>query len=247
MTQNGPYPGQPSQPWPAGRPEQPYREPADPWGDQPDDGHHGGEPGSGWGGNPVSIPPGAAGTSTGPDPGGPPEPGYGPAAAYSPGPVGSPPAWPPPVTSPPRRGPGMPIIVLVAVLGLLICGGLGTTAWLLTNRDQPGVAATDPTLAPATPQSPAAGDATPTPRSSNDARFVTKGQCVRNDGTAAKPEMTITDCAAGTYQVLARVNGATTGESDAETKCAKYQDYTKWYFYDSELDDLDFVLCLRER
>jgi hypothetical protein len=23
--------------------------------------------------------------------------------------------------------------------------------------------------------------------------------------------------------------------------------YTKWYFYDSELDSLDFVLCLKER
>ena len=38
----------------------------------------------------------------------------------------------------------------------------------------------------------------------------------------------------------------TTGEADAETKCSKVSKYTKWYFYDSELDSLDFVLCLKE-
>jgi hypothetical protein len=59
--------------------------------------------------------------------------------------------------------------------------------------------------------------------------------------------MTIVPCASGTYQVLKRVDGRTTGEADAEAKCSKVTGYTKWYFYDSELDSLDFVLCLRER
>jgi hypothetical protein len=79
------------------------------------------------------------------------------------------------------------------------------------------------------------------------ARYVTVGQCVRNAGTAAVPDMRITTCAGGTFKVLKRVEGRTTGEGDAESKCSKVQNYTKWYFYDSELDSLDFVLCLRER
>ena len=57
---------------------------------------------------------------------------------------------------------------------------------------------------------------------------------------------TIVACASGTYEVLKRVDGRTSGESDAEQKCNKVSGYTKWYFYDSELDSLDFVLCLRE-
>ena len=74
-----------------------------------------------------------------------------------------------------------------------------------------------------------------------------RGQCVRNEGTADAPAMTIVPCASGTYEVLKRVDGRTTGEADAEAKCSKVASYTKWYFYDSELDSLDFVLCLRER
>jgi hypothetical protein len=70
---------------------------------------------------------------------------------------------------------------------------------------------------------------------------------VRNQGTADTPEMKIVPCASGTYQVLKRIDGRTTGEADAESKCSKVPNYTKWYFYDSELDSLDFVLCLRER
>lgn len=240
MPQNGP----PSQPWSAGGPEQPYREPADPWGDQPDADHLAG--GGLWGGNPSSVPPGAAGPSTGYDAPGGPDPGYAgyPATGtYSPAPGGAPPAWAP--TSAPGRGPGLPIIALVAVLGLLICGGLGTAGWLLVSGDPPADAAKDPAATPSSAQT--AADVNPAPRSSNDARFVTKGQCVRNDGTATKPQMSVTECTAGTYQVLARVDGPTTGEADAEAKCAKVPQYTKWFFYDSELDSLDFVLCLRER
>jgi hypothetical protein len=221
MTQNGPYPGQPSQPRPAGGPGEPYREPTDPWGDQGDADHH-------------------SGVNLDSDPG---HGGY-PAAAYPPAPAGSPPVWTDPVRSP-GRGTGVPIVALVVVLGLLICGGLGTTAWLL-SRGTPEDTAKDK-AAPAPTPSTAGSDVEPAPRSSNDARFVVKGQCVRNDGTATKPQMTIAECTEGTYRVLARVNEPTTGEADAERKCAKYPEYTKWFFYDSELDDLDYVLCLRER
>ena len=132
------------------------------------------------------------------------------------------------------------------VLGLLICGGLGTTAWLISQRDdERPVTSGDETPTPSAGETDEVTD--PQPRSSEDARFVSKGQCVRNEGTADRPEMKIVACASGTFEVLKRVDGRTTGEADAESKCNKVPEYTKWYFYDSELDSLDFVLCLKER
>ncbi len=227
MTQNGPYPGPPSQPWSGGNSHENYSEPADPWGDHPTTG----SPGPGWGAHPTSMPP-APESSV----------GY---PAYDPAALNSPPAWTQPPPPPPPRRRNTPIVALVVVLGLLICGGLGTTAWLLNQRDTAnanGGQAGLPTTVPATDDV-----ADPQPRSSADARFVAKGQCVRNEGTPDRPEMTILPCASGTYEVLKRVDGRTTGEADAEEKCSKVDNYTKWYFYDSELDSLDFVLCLRER
>ncbi len=241
MTQNGPYPGQPSQPWSGGSSHEPYTEPADPWGDHPTAhapepgwGHHptAQASGSAWGAHPASMPPA-------------PESSVGYPAPHS----YTAPAWDQPPPPPPPRRRNTPIVALVVVLGLLICGGLGTTAWLLNQRETgstpggtPGAAASRPATVPATDDV-----ADPQPRSSTDARFVAKGQCVRNEGTADRPEMQILPCARGTYEVLKRVDGRTTGEADAEAKCAKVDKYTKWYFYDSELDSLDFVLCLRER
>jgi hypothetical protein len=223
MTQNGPYPGPPSQPW-SNRAEsdEPYTEPADPWGDHPtSDAAH-----TGWGGHPTSMPPA--------------QPQYGAAPLNTP-----PPAWGRPAPPAPPRKRNTPIVALVVVLGLLICGGLGTTAWLISGRDDPE----DPGVRPTTPATTSQTDQVtdPEPRSSEDARFVKKGQCVRNEGTADQPEMKIVACASGTFEVLKRVDGRTSGENDAEQKCNKVTGYTKWFFYDSELDSLDFVLCLKER
>jgi hypothetical protein len=150
-------------------------------------------------------------------------------------------SWGPPAP-PPRRN--TPIVALVVVLGLLILGGLGTTAWLLTRSD-PQARGTGQVTPSATQRTTAANVAEPQP--SEDARFVKKGECVRNESTPKNPVMTIVPCTSGTLQVLKRVDGRTTGEADAEGKCSKVPNYTKWYFYDSELDSLDFVLCLRER
>jgi hypothetical protein len=137
-----------------------------------------------------------------------------------------------------------PIVALVVVLGLLIIGGLGTTAWLL-SRGSNNAARGSGLLPNATTPTTPANVADPQP--SADARFVKKGQCVRNEGTADAPVMSIVPCVSGTYEVLKRLDGRTTGEADAEAKCSKVPNYTKWYFYDSELDSLDFVLCLKER
>ena len=228
MTANGPYPGPPSQPWSGGGSDEPYTEPADPWSDNAATASPETTP---WGGHPPSAPPHVATAPGYPNP-------------YSAPLNTAPPNWGQPAAPPKRRN--SPIVALVVVLGLLICGGLGTTAWLLTEGDTP-LRRADPTPSAASPAPATAQVADPQPQSSADARFVTKGQCVRNEGTEATPQMKIVACTTGTFEVLKRVDGRTTGEADAESKCGKVQNYTKWFFYDSELDSLDFVLCLKER
>jgi hypothetical protein len=254
MTQNGPPQGQP---WSDGGSDEPYREPSDPWGGN-------------WGGNPTSTTsdtatdfgttmggyPTAPQFGAGPDPTGLSPTGLSPTGVQPPGvqatgvqPMGmQSTAWPPPGMPTPGPRRNGPIVAVVVVLGLLICGGLGTTAWLLIDRaaNERKDAATA-TTTPAPGRTTAVTGQDPRPQDSQNARFVAKGQCVRNEGTADKPQMQIVPCASGSYEVLARVDGRTTGEADAETKCAKVPRYTKWYFYNSDLDSLDFVLCLRER
>jgi hypothetical protein len=228
MSQNGPYPGQG---WSAGGSSdsgEQYTEPADPWGDAATAPSH--VPETSWGGQPLSVPPSLDNSAD-----------FG---TYAPS-TSAPPLWQQPAPPPKRRN--APIIALVIVLGLLICGGLGTAGWLVQRQDN------DPSDAgrsnsPVAPTTAATNDAAaPEPQSSEDARFVAKGQCVRNESsTDDTPDLKIVVCTSGTYEVLKRVDGRTTGEADAESKCGKVAKYTKWYFYDSELDSLDFVLCLRE-
>ena len=148
------------------------------------------------------------------------------------------PAWPgpPPPPAPPRRA--FSTTALVAVLAVLAGGGVATSAWLLLTRDDKEQAPAADTTTPAY--------AGPRPQSSEDARLVAKGQCVRNEGTNKDPQLRVVVCAANTYEVLKRIGGRTTGERDAMGKCAKVTGYTEWYYYDTEYDDIDFVLCLRD-
>ncbi len=207
MSQNGP-------PWSRGGAEEPYAEPADPWGDQ-----GASEPAPAWGAHPPSIPQQPVSYQSAPISGG----------------GGA--VWGPPA-APPRRN--TPMIALVATLGVLIVAGLGATAWLLRERNEDPVA--QPAATPSTVAEPG-----PAPLGSEDARFYAKvGDCVVNQGSDTKPEMRTSACTTGTYKVLQRYSGKTTGEKDAEGKCAKVPGYTKWYFYDSPYDDFDFVLCLKE-
>lgn len=156
-----------------------------------------------------------------------------------------------PARPPKKKGLGAPILVLIVVLALLLCGGGGTALYLIGRSDpDPATRSTAPPSSVATGQAspssqPTAG--TPVPQSSTDARFVKAGQCVKNEGTGTKPKLSITRCEPKTYEVMARFDGATNGEADAKVKCAKVPDYTDWYFYNSELDVLDFVLCLKQR
>ncbi|HEY3007956.1 MAG TPA: flagellar basal body protein FliL [Micromonosporaceae bacterium] len=142
------------------------------------------------------------------------------------------------------------IIAVVAVLVLLVCGGGGLALWLV-GRDQGEPAAENSPAAQGGPnasssaQPTRAQSATPAPANSTDARFAAKGQCLTNDGTEKAPEMRIIKCASGSYEVLARFEGTT----DWRNKCGggKVPGYQYYYFYDSELNTLDFVLCLKKR
>ncbi|MGW5667528.1 LppU/SCO3897 family protein [Micromonospora sp. NPDC003776] len=144
------------------------------------------------------------------------------------------------------------MVAALAAVGVLLL--VGAAAFWVFGRDEPApVSGPDAPSAPAV--DPAAGateqpvpaTTAPAPASSTDPRFVRVGQCVRNDGGVAEPKLVITECAPKTYQVLSRIDGSTSGEKDAEAKCAKVAGYTDWFFFDSQLDTLDFVLCLKRR
>ncbi|MFG1949608.1 hypothetical protein [Micromonospora sp. NPDC048830] len=144
------------------------------------------------------------------------------------------------------------MLAVLATLVVLLAGG--STAWYLLGRDDappaagPALPSSDGVPENAQDDSTAPAPTGPAPESSADPRFVKVGQCVRNDGpTGGKPKLLIAPCAPRTYEVLRRFDGQTSGEKDAETKCAKVEGYTNWYFFDSQLDTLDFVLCLKLR
>lgn len=154
--------------------------------------------------------------------------------------------WP---TDPGHGRSGVVVRRLALVLGiaLLICGAASVTGYLLLRDDAPPVAQTpSPEPSPGSSTAPAPGG-TPLPQASTDVRFVVVGQCVRNDGDNDAPKLTITPCGPRTYEVLERFDGPTTGKDDARSKCSAVPGYTDWYFFDSPLDVLDYVLCLKSR
>ncbi|GAA2680089.1 LppU/SCO3897 family protein [Actinoplanes palleronii] len=207
MSHDGPYSGPP---WSGGRPEEPYAEPSDPWGES---------------GRAVPDPAWDAPQQYTPQP----------SWQQQPAPA---PQQPAPAPPPSQHRRGFALGALIAVLSVLVGGGLATTVWFLLSRNDDAkspVAATSTAVA-----------TVPRPQTSADARFATKGQCVRNEGTNTEPELQIVVCASNTYEVLKRIDGRATGEKDAVAKCGKVPGYTKWYYYDTEYDDVDFVLCLRE-
>lgn len=247
----GSHPGQ--EPWVGQQPGS-YHPPTDPWGVQ--------DP---WGQPPASTPPGGPGSPTGYPIGQPLSPGGDPTIGQtvqyaSPFP---PPAaesgWTTPTPMPPKKGNGV-IIGIITALAILILAGGGFTLYLLNrNPVDPGkdVAAdvsqpaADPSEAASPSTEPSANPSeepeTPAPDASANVLLVKVGDCVRNDGTVAAPKLLITECGPQTYEVLARIDGATTGKADAQRKCSSVAGYTDWYFYNAALDDLDFVLCLKRR
>jgi hypothetical protein len=156
-----------------------------------------------------------------------------------------------PVPPPGRRGGRGRLLAVLAAVLVLVLGGV--TVSYLFGRDEEAptpVAAPTEQVAPTTdaPVGEETPPDDPVSTSAADPRFVRAGQCVRNDAPAgAKPRLLISDCVPESYEVLRRFDGKTSGERDAEAKCAQVDGYTNWYFYDSELDSLDFVLCLKQR
>lgn len=160
---------------------------------------------------------------------------------------------------PDRSGVVLRRLALVLGVTLFICGAASGTGYLLLRDDAKpavGTASPEPSAKPSPAPSPELSpelspaptpDRTPLPRTSTDARFVAKGQCVRNDGDYDTPRLTITPCGPQTYEVLERFDGPTTGKDDAKSKCSAVPGYTDWYFFDSPLDALDYVLCLKSR
>lgn len=225
-----PPPGPPYPQAPLGRPG-PYGPPTAP---------HEGGPGTPYGGAP-GAPYGGAYQPTGAHPGYDRQP-------YRPDET---PYGPDPTPAPGRRGRG-PLIAVLAVVLLLVVAA-GGAFWFVRGQDDPApVTAPANSTTAAEPSADADGaeppPSAPAPESSADPRFAKVGQCVRNDAAAGgKPKLLITECAAKSYEVLSRIDGATSGERDAEAKCDKVPGYTNWYFFDSELDTLDFVLCLKQR
>lgn len=162
--------------------------------------------------------------------------GYGVVPGY-PQPAGAPPEWGEPVPQPKKSRTGL-IVTTAVVLALLVCGG-ALSGFYFLGRDK-GVPEAQPTAAPSQP----VGDGqSPQVEPSTDARFATKGQCLVNDGTDADPKMRIVKCGSGAYEVLARFDGTV----DFKGKCSSVPGYRFHYYFDSELDTLDFVLCLRKR
>ncbi|MEU4367036.1 LppU/SCO3897 family protein [Micromonospora chersina] len=253
MSNFGPPGGGSPEPWGGRRPDDGYAPPADPRYDP----GYGGQPG-GWGEPPTQHyePPAqrydqptqsyepAPAWNAGPPPAAPPYQGY----PADPGYGGQPPYAEP---TPPKRGKG-PLLVVLVVLAVLLLGGAGAY-WVLGRDDATPTGGTASSSAPAAEPTGAASEPAdaattpPAPASSTDPRFVKAGQCVANEGGSAQPKLVITECGAKTYQVLRRIDGSTSGKKDAEAKCAKVEGYTDWYFFDSQLDTLDFVLCLKRR
>jgi hypothetical protein len=267
MSNYGSNPGPPQEPW--GRqqqpPQEPYGQPSDPWGGQPDP----------WGGTPASTPPAGPASPAGYpgqdqggyDRGGYQQPGYQPGyqqggyeqspgygatrqyeqPGYPPMPSTEP-VWGQPVPPPPRkRGNRALVLVVVALALLVVAGGIAAVIKLGgadDNSNQGGGAPptstqeADPSAGPDESQEPS-----PAPENSTDARFVKAGQCVVNEGTDQQPKLKIVECAGETYEVLARFDGTI----DYEGKCKTVQGYQFHYFFDSELNPLDFVLCLKQR
>ncbi|OKI57926.1 LppU/SCO3897 family protein [Micromonospora sp. CB01531] len=250
MSNFGPPGGGSPGPWDGRRPEDEYAPLAGPrydpgyarqpggWGEPPAQRH---EPTVGWDtGQPVhqGYPPTVPGYA---------EPTYAERSPYAGQPPYTEPA-PYAEPTPSKRGGGR-LVAVLALLAVLALGGAG--AYWVLGRDEPARvsgsgAPADPTSGASTPPEPAT--TTPTPATSTDSRFVKAGQCVRNEGAdGQQPKLAISECGANSYQVLRRFDGPTSGQKDAEAKCAKVEGYTDWYFFDSELDTLDFVLCLKRR
>jgi hypothetical protein len=91
---------------------------------------------------------------------------------------------------------------------VLVSGGGATMAYLLvgpeamTRTSQPSTTPTAVHRGVAPGTGVQGQTVTPVPESPMDARFVTVGQCGRNEGGGGNPKLAITSCGPNTYEVL---------------------------------------------
>ncbi|MEU0554016.1 hypothetical protein [Dactylosporangium maewongense] len=142
-------------------------------------------------------------------------------------------------------------MALVIVLVLLLCGGGAAGIWYVLKNDKTGPATTSPTTAAPKPSgsgkastsaAPSGGASSPGGVQAGDAKTVKVGECLTNTGTATAPVMQKTTCAAGTFEVLKRIEGT----SDKE-KCNGVTGYTHNYFFKATPETFSFVLCMKLR
>lgn len=143
----------------------------------------------------------------------------------------------------PATGSRKAVLMAVLVVLALALGIGGIVAYLLSDRPtgQAGPAPSQTPIGAAT--TAGATTAAGTVAAAGEFRSVRAGQCLVNEGTDDEPAMHITACTPGTYEVLKRVDGTI----DYESTCAAVPGYQFHFSYDSDLDSLDFVLCLRRR
>ena len=151
---------------------------------------------------------------------------------------------------PPKTRPVTGLVALLGVLALLVFGGVGIGFYLLNDDDPKNEAGSTHhqhlrrSRAPAAAgrraaRRPAPAAPRPTPAS------PTKGKCLVNKGNAKKPVMEITTCAPRHVRgarPLRRHEGLR-----RQVRRGKVPGYEFYYFFDSDLDTLDFVLCLKKR
>jgi hypothetical protein len=132
----------------------------------------------------------------------------------------------------PRRGVVPTLLIVAGVLSILGALALVVVLVLPAVTGRPTTATTIAT--PAVTSPPSARE--------QGARFVAEGECVAIEGTEQEPLLNIISCGPGGYQVLRRYDGTV----DADNRCKPVPGYEYNFSYDSALDSLDFVLCLKQ-
>lgn len=132
-------------------------------------------------------------------------------------------------TQPARREPAGSralLVVLVAVLVVVLCGGGVAGLYLLGkgNQSSSGAGATGQTSSGTTV----------------DPTAITIGECMVNDGTDDVPKIRIVTCTPGTLKVIGKINGTVD-----QNQCKQIAGANRAYFYKTSGDAQDFVLCLQ--
>jgi len=143
-----------------------------------------------------------------------------------------------------RKGSGVLIGFLVVFVLVLLAGGAGAV-YFLTRSDGKGSPAAQPSAQPEASGPVESGSPAPSASKSSApeaARVAKVGECLKIGGTKDNPAITKVACGAGTFQVLKRLDGTAD-----RAGCVGVERYSDYYFFDSEVNAEDFVLCLQRR